>query len=111
MILGPIKASREKVLQIQGRRPRICNHFGIHFSWPHYSEKIQITVKGQDFLFMWKMKSGILLSQLFLSTVRKNCSNDQEKLLKFETEGREFAKFLRSLEQLIQTVKCQKNFW
>ena len=28
----------------------------------------------------------------------KNCSNDQEKLLKFEVEGQEFAKFLRSLE-------------
>ena len=34
-----------------------------------------------------------------------------EKNLKFETEGREFAKFLRSLEQFIQTVKGQNNFW
>ena len=31
--------------------------------------------------------------------MRKNCSSDREKLLKFEAEGREFAKFLRSLEQ------------
>jgi hypothetical protein len=31
--------------------------------------------------------------------VRKNCSSDREKLLKFEAEGQEFAKFLRSLEQ------------
>ena len=36
--------------------------------------------------------------------MRKNCSSDREKLLKFEAEGREFAKFLRSLEQFIQTV-------
>ena len=43
--------------------------------------------------------------------MRKNCSSDREKLLKFEAEGREFAKFLRSLEQLIQTVKGQNNFW
>ena len=35
--------------------------------------------------------------------MRKNCSSDREKLLKFETEGQEFAKFLRSLEQFIQT--------
>ena len=42
--------------------------------------------------------------------LRKNCSSDQEKLLKFEAEGREFAKFLRSLEQSIQTVKGQNNF-
>ena len=50
----------------------------------------------------WKPK-------LFRPTVRKNCSCDQEKLLKFEAEGREFAKFLRSLEQFIQTVKGQNR--
>ena len=43
--------------------------------------------------------------------MRKNCSSDQEKLLKFEAEGRELAKVLRSLEQFIQTVKGQNNFW
>ena len=32
----------------------------------------------------------------------QNCSSDREKLLKFEAESREFAKFLRSLEH---------NFW
>ena len=43
--------------------------------------------------------------------MRKNCSCDREKLLKFEAEGREYAKFVRSLEQFIQTVKGQNNFW
>jgi hypothetical protein len=43
--------------------------------------------------------------------VRKNCSSDREKLLKFEAEGRKFEKKLRSLEQSIQTVKGQNNFW
>ena len=42
--------------------------------------------------------------------MRKNCSSDREKLLKFEAEGREFAKILRSLEQFLQTVKGQNNF-
>ena len=42
--------------------------------------------------------------------LRKNCSSDGEKLLKFEAEGQEFAKFLRSLEQFIQTVKGNNNF-
>ena len=42
---------------------------------------------------------------------KKKCSSDREKRLKFEAEGREFAKFLRSLEQFIQTVKGQNNFW
>ena len=57
------------------------------------------------------MYIGILLPKLFWPTVRKNCSSDREKLLKFEAEGREFAKILRSLEQFIQTVKGQNNFW
>ena len=39
----------------------------------------------------------------------KNCSSYREKKLKFEAEGREYAKFLRSLEQFIQTVG-QNNF-
>ena len=43
--------------------------------------------------------------------MRKNCSNDREKLLQFEAEGQEFAKFLRSLGQFIQTEKGQNNFW
>ena len=36
---------------------------------------------------------------------------DREKLLKFEAEGREFTNFLISLEQFIQNVKGQKEFW
>ena len=43
--------------------------------------------------------------------MRNNCSSDQENFLKFEAEGREFAKFLRSLEQFIQTVKGENNYW
>ena len=44
--------------------------------------------------------------------MRKNyCSIDPEKLLKFEAEGREFSNFLRLIEQSIQTVKGQNNFW
>ena len=53
--------------------------------------------------------NGILLPKFFWPTVRKNCSRDREKLLKFEAEGREFAKFLRLLEQFIQTVISQNN--
>ena len=58
----------------------------------------------------------------FLSKNGKNCillpklpwkksPCDQENLLKFEAEGQEFAKILRSLEQFNQTVKGQNNFW
>ena len=43
--------------------------------------------------------------------MRKNCPSVREKLLKFEAEGREFAKILRSLKQFIQTVNGQNNSW
>ena len=58
--------------------------------------------------FRWVLHNGlngILLLKLFWPTVRKNCSSNREKILKFKAEGQEFAKFLRSLEQFIQTVK------
>ena len=55
--------------------------------------------------------NGILLPKLFLFTVRKKILVIEKKNLKFEAEGREFAKILRSLEQFIQTVKGQYNVW
>ena len=42
--------------------------------------------------------------------MRKIVLSEREKVLKFEAEGREFAKVLRSLEQFVQTVKGQNNF-
>ena len=67
-------------------------------------------LRGQDEVGRW-YKNGILLPKLFRPTVRKNCSSDREKLLKFEAESQEFSKSLRSLEQFIQTVKGQNIFW
>ena len=55
-------------------------------------------------------KYGTLVPKLIWFSVRKNCSTDREKLLKYETEGKESAKFLRSLEQFILAVKGQNNF-
>ena len=43
--------------------------------------------------------------------MRKECSSDREELLKFDSEGQEFAKLFTSLEQFIRTVKGQNNFW
>ena len=43
-----------------------------------------------------RSRNGILLPKLFWPTVRKKCSSDREKLLKFKAEGQEFA-----LEQFI----------
>ena len=64
---------------------------------------------------------GILLPKLFWPTVRKNCSSDWEKLLKFEAEGRVCKNFeitrtiysnIEGLEPKIQQTKmlvtCQR---
>ena len=63
------------------------------------------------FKVIFLIHNGTLLPKLFWPTVRTYWSSDLEKLLKFEAEGREFAKILRSLEQFIQTVKGQNIFW
>ena len=49
-------------------------------------------------------------TKIVVTYCEKKYSCDREELLKFEAEGQEFAKILRSLEQFIQTVKGQNNF-
>ena len=68
---------------------------------------IEKSVKSLDEM----VNNEILFHKLFWPTVRKNCSRDRGKFLKFEAEGREFSKILRSQEQFIQTAKGQNNFW
>ena len=71
-------------------------------------ETVQHTVIFFNIKSFWRKHRtgiGILLSKLFWPTLRKNCSTDRKKGLKFEAEGQEFAKVLISLEQFIQTVK------
>ena len=55
-----------------------------------------------------KYSIDILFPKLFWPTVRKNCSSDREKLLKFEAEGWEFAIFWG---QFIGTLKGHCNVW
>ena len=51
-------------------------------------------------------KKWYFVTKIVLTYCEKNCSSDREKLLKFEAEGQEFAKFLgqilisNKLEQL-----------
>ena len=59
--------------------------------------KIPTTIRLY-YVIYFSFSNGILLPKLFLPTVRKSCSSD-------------FAKILRQLEQFIQTVKGQNNFW
>ena len=53
----------------------------------------------------WTMKmlfeNGYFFPKLFWPIARTNCSSDRENFLKFEAEGREFAKFLRLLRRTI----------
>ena len=41
------------------------------------------------------------VTKIVLTYCEKKCSSDRQKLLKFEAAGREFPKFLRSLEYVI----------
>ena len=62
--------------------------------------------------FSWSATEEMVFCyQNCLTYCEKKCSSDPEFFLKFRTEGREFAKYLRLLEQFIKTVKGQNNFW
>ena len=48
-------------------------------------------------------KKRYFVTEIVLTYCEKNCFSGRKKLLKFEADGQEFAKILRSLEQSIQT--------
>ena len=63
---------------------------------------------GKTLALYWYFVTKIVLTYC----EKKNVLVIEKKLLKFEAEGREFAKFLRSLEHFFfQTVKGQNIFW
>ena len=64
------------------------------FFSPFTDHKSQLKHNGAFFRQNW-----YFVTKLFWPTVRKKCSSDWEKLLKFKAEDWEFAKILRSLEQ------------
>ena len=62
-------------------------------AWQVTTARQLIGIKNETgvstFLSNWLLHShGILFQKLFWPTVRKKCSSDREKLLKFEAEGR-----------------------
>ena len=76
-------------------------------SWPSGDQDMAVTghlfFLCHEMVFCYQNCSDLLWE--------KKCPSDWEKLLKFEAGGREFANVLRSLEQFIETVKGQNNFW
>ena len=54
--------------------------------------------------------NGILLPKLFWPTVRKNCSSDREKLLKFEAfSGKLNLEFYKQNQTSKSVVHCQRG--
>ena len=65
------------------------------------------TILWAHLYFFYKRK-WYFVWKLFLPTVTKKSMCDWEKLSKFEAEEREFAKYLRLLEQFIRTAKVRE---
>ena len=79
---------------------------------PHRKRKwrknqIQVNFVKTPRLFQ---KNCIFLSKLFWPTVRKNCPSDQEKLLKFEAEGQEFAKIYEITRAIYSSSERSEQF-
>jgi hypothetical protein len=55
------------------------------------------------------IKKGYFVTKIVQTYCEKKCSSDREFFLKFEDEGQEFSKKLRSLEQFVWIVKGQNN--
>ena len=70
-----------------------------------------VPIENQALQLDLELSQRYFVTKIVLTYCEKNCFIDREKLLKFEAEGREFTKFLRSLEQFIQPVKVWNNFW
>ena len=66
--------------------------------------------KKNKLLCVVNKEIGILLLKLFWPTVRKNCSSDREKLLKFEAEGREFAKIFEITRTIYSNSERSEQF-
>ena len=63
--------------------------------------KMDFSIEHQSLRWQHAFRNGILFSKLFWPTVRKNCSSDREKLLKFEAGGREFE------NERISNLQCE----
>ena len=89
----------------------VCNQFlreHILFSWnfalTRYLFSSELN-KNNCLLQKW-----YFVSKTGLTYCEKKLSSDREIFFKFEAEGREFAKFLRSLEQLFEQWKARPIF-
>ena len=96
---------------VKARKPSVMEAFQLpSFNREDSTISHASTIAENESDIEW-IRNGVLFPKLFWPTVRKKCSSYREKLLKFKAESQECTKFLRSLEQFIQTVKGQNTFW
>ena len=74
-----------------------------HFKWINIENNPILQKQDFGMVFCYKNCSELLREKIVLLI--------EIFFLKLEAEGREFANVLRSLEQFIQTVQGQNNFW
>ena len=92
------------------------NNYQIDILFFIWSKKVNLEfLYFIEIFILFKIKNALqwyFVNKIVLTYCeKKKCSGDSENLLKFKAEGREFEIFFRSLEQFIQTVKGQNNFW
>ena len=87
-----------------------CLDFYFPFLFGSFFFNTSFNSSFNSFLFLFHTNRGHILD-FFQKNFFQNCSCDQEKRLKFEAEGWEFANILRSLKQFIRTVNSKNNFW
>ena len=79
----------------------------VRSKWLRFYNEFFFFLRSSEFVELWM----VICYQNCSDLLWEKCSSDQVKPLKFEAECRELAKILGSLEQFIQAVKGQNNFW
>ena len=74
---------------------------------------VRIILKNTQnvFHFFVYLEEWYFVNKIVLTYCEKNVLVMEKNFYNSKAEGQEFEKCLRSLEQFIQTVKGQNNFW
>ena len=84
--------------------------------WPIFFQLVHVGYSYKSLCFLSSIlfyiwRNWYFVTKIVLTYCEKKMFQWLRKTSIFVGEGREFAKILRSLEQFIQTVKGQNNFW
>ena len=99
-----LMSCRGHKVQILWRQKNTCPDYFPMFQFSNFFVSFPtLKVAKMEMVFCYQNCSDLLWE--------KNVIVIEKNILKFEAEGWEFANILRSLEQFIETVKGQNNFW